>query len=442
MVNMPKNKALLDTVAQSWSEHASGHFSCEVALSGGLDSVVLLHLLCALRTRLNIQIHAVHIHHGLQREADEWQTFCQTLCQQWQVPLRVEKVAIDPNSPLGTEGAAREARYRIFSGSLQPILALAHHADDQHETFFLSLLRGGGVRGMAAMPSVRQTAEGLLLWRPLLSASRAMLADYAQQNQLSYVCDPSNQDEQYLRNWLRHSLLPHIATRLPEFSAHIRHNITACQHTLQLAEMMTDSDWQSACTDDFLMIDQWIRLPEIRRHALLYRFAKVHDLGVPRTVSIANFDSALCQSAQSTHTWHLPKGQAYAHANRLWHWADSGSLKTLCMANEPWNVADLKWQENTVGLPENWRESIAVRRVKADDVLQTHNGRKLVHKLLQEHKIPHFIRAHWPVLVDNQDQCLAVAGVHVRDDMAVQGGILPFFPILQAYCSGSPFIAT
>lgn len=434
MVNMPKSKVLSDVVAQSWSEQVSGHFSCEVALSGGLDSVVLLHVLCALRNRLSLTVSAVHVHHGLQSDADKWAEFCHILCRQWQVPLRVARVNISA-SPLGTEGAARAARYDVFSGSLQSLLALAHHADDQNETFFLALLRGGGVRGMASMPAVRTLPSGQLLWRPLLNIDRQTLAEYAAEHQLDYVQDPSNQDQQYLRNWLRNNILPKINTRLPELSAHIQHNISSCQQILQLAQMMTDMDWQTTCTDDYLSVPAWQRLPEVRRHALLYHFAKVHDLGVPRSVSIEDFAHQLFTKPQSPHTWFLPQGQAYLYDNRLWPWADSGSLKQLCVRKEAWQYAQICWQSNSFGLPEKIIPLLSVRRVLPKDILTMRYGRKSVLKLLQEHKIPHFIRRDWPVLVDANGQCLAVVGVRVCADVAIANGLMPNYSVLQAYLS-------
>ncbi|MBR0129535.1 MAG: tRNA(Ile)-lysidine synthetase, partial [Neisseriaceae bacterium] len=103
---------LLNALEQSWSAHCADHFSCEVALSGGVDSVVLLHLLCRLRDKNPaLDLSAVHIHHGLQALADAWGVFCQNLCDKWQIPLTIQKVKIDKRLGLGVEAAARNARY-------------------------------------------------------------------------------------------------------------------------------------------------------------------------------------------------------------------------------------------------------------------------------------------------------------------------------------------
>ena len=128
---------LFSIVESFWSALSADRFSCEVALSGGVDSVVLLHLLKCLRAVYpDLDLSAIHIHHGLQAIADEWVVFCQNLCDKWQIPLTIQKVTVNQQSGLGVEAAARQARYQAFSGSLKKVVALAHHQNDQMESFF------------------------------------------------------------------------------------------------------------------------------------------------------------------------------------------------------------------------------------------------------------------------------------------------------------------
>ena len=213
-------KDLCTLVQQQWQTQCAGHHAIEVGLSGGLDSVVLLHILVQLRERLGLQLTAVHIHHGLQAQADDWVSFCEQYCATWYVPLRVEWVEVNTQG-VGVEAGARHARYQVFSATSATIIALAHHADDQVETFMLAALRGGGLRALAAMPSVRALNERVQVWRPLLGVSRAALQLYAQQYGLAYVDDPSNEDGAYLRNWLRHQGLPAWQTRVPHLKRHV-----------------------------------------------------------------------------------------------------------------------------------------------------------------------------------------------------------------------------
>ena len=242
---MLKNK-LQQAILKTWSERGSDHFHLEVGLSGGVDSVVLLHVLTQLQPRLGYKLTAVHVNHQLQAPAAEWTVFCQDLCHAWQVPLRVEKVKVVQKQRLGIEAAARAARYQVYAKSVAHAVVLAHHADDQIETAFLGWLRGGGIRAMAAMPawrSLNAQASGPLIWRPLLTVSKQDLLDYAQQWGLANVEDPSNSDETYLRNWLRQQILPNMLQQRPELSHKILAGVEQMQRELAVLEEVQAQDW-------------------------------------------------------------------------------------------------------------------------------------------------------------------------------------------------------
>ena len=133
-----------------------------VAYSGGLDSTVLLH---ALRRVYGARVHALHVHHGLQVDADAWVEHCLRICKEWAVPIEVARVQVSGNGR-GLEDAAREARRAAFTAHLAQgdILALAHHQDDQAETFLLNALRGSGSDGLSAMPML-QFINNAFYWR-------------------------------------------------------------------------------------------------------------------------------------------------------------------------------------------------------------------------------------------------------------------------------------
>ena len=190
-----------------------------VGLSGGLDSVVLLHGLTQLAAPRPIR--AIHVNHHLSQFADQWQQQCHDYCARLKVGLTV--VSVDVKSVLnasgtGVEAAARELRYQAFSNSLQSQerLLLAHHMDDQLETFLLRLMRGAGVHGLSAIPLSREVGASRLL-RPLLDVTRSQLLDYAQGNGLSWVEDDSNTDSAFDRNFCRLEVLPLLAKRWPDY---------------------------------------------------------------------------------------------------------------------------------------------------------------------------------------------------------------------------------
>lgn len=181
-----------------------------VALSGGIDSVVLLHLL-----KDHPGISAIHVHHGLSRNADAWAAFCARLCRRWKVPLTIAKVSVRTRGK-GREAAAREARYRAFAKLKVDAVALAHQQDDQAETVLMNLLRGAGVRGAGGMRALTPW-QGKLLARPLLELPRRAIEEYAAAHGLAWVEDESNADETLTRNFVRRRLGPMIESRFPRW---------------------------------------------------------------------------------------------------------------------------------------------------------------------------------------------------------------------------------
>lgn len=212
-----------------------------VAFSGGRDSVVLLDLLAQQRKTSNSQLFAFHIHHGLQAQADTWLDHCASFASARDIPFFFQHVEVK-TSGQGIEAAAREARYAALRALAQqhqiPVIALAHHAQDQAETVLFNLARGAGSRGLAGMPlwreEIRQNAASLRWWRPLLNCSAEEIAAYAQQQSLHFIHDPSNDDIALTRNHLRHRVLPALQTAIPRALSGMTR---AAGHAAQAAEL-------------------------------------------------------------------------------------------------------------------------------------------------------------------------------------------------------------
>ncbi len=187
-----------------------GHVT--LALSGGVDSVVLFDLLLRAQGALDFSLAAVHVNHHLSPHAQDWAAFCLALCAKRGVPLTIKNVQVPRRSPLGLEAAARALRYQVFAELDTDVLLLAHHLDDQAETLLLNLLRGTGVSGAAGMP----LARGRVV-RPLIDVPRAALVAYAKKHRLVWVDDESNDNTAFTRNYLRHEVLPAIERRFPAY---------------------------------------------------------------------------------------------------------------------------------------------------------------------------------------------------------------------------------
>ena len=186
-------------------------------LSGGLDSSVLLHLM---RARFGTKVEAVHVHHGLHRDADAWAMHCAAFCALLGVPLHVLRVDVARDGGRGLEHAARDARHAAIAALMQPgdAVVFAHHRDDQAETVLLRALRASGPDGLAAMRPWREFGAGGL-WRPLLDTARVDLEHYAQAHGLEWIEDPSNANDGIDRNYLRLHVLPMLRKRWPQADA-------------------------------------------------------------------------------------------------------------------------------------------------------------------------------------------------------------------------------
>lgn len=188
-----------------------------VAYSGGADSSALL-LACA--EQWPGQVHALHVHHGLQAAADDFERHCRAFCAPLGVPLHVARVDARPEPGQSPEDAARRARYAALAALAREAgardIALAQQADDQAETLLLALGRGAGLPGLSAMPA-RWERAGLHYHRPLLQVSGDELRDGLRARGLRWVEDPTNADERYTRNRLRARLLPALAETFPQF---------------------------------------------------------------------------------------------------------------------------------------------------------------------------------------------------------------------------------
>lgn len=211
-----------------------------IALSGGLDSVVLLSI--AARWQLETaqknykpELRAVYVDHGLQAQSTAWGEHCAALCKALNVKFSVQKVVVDLDSGLSPEGAARDARYQAFESILadNELLCTAHHADDQVETLLMQLMRGAGVQGLGGMPPFRKFAASYLL-RPLLELSRDQLVRYANEEGLVWCDDPSNADIRYDRNYIRHELMPSILARWPGAATSVNRSASHCREAVSL----------------------------------------------------------------------------------------------------------------------------------------------------------------------------------------------------------------
>lgn len=261
-----------------------------LALSGGLDSIVLLHLLAEVRVSLPFELHAMHVHHGLSNNADAWAKFCSAQCQQLDVPLQIVhvNVAQNPdykNSEQGIEAEARQLRYNaMFAFTVEDkvpdFVVTAHHQDDQAETLLLQLFRGAGVKGLSSMASV-DTVRRLL--RPLLNVSRQTLYEYAVQHDIKWCDDESNDNTQYDRNFIRHEVVPVLESRFKSIKTVLARTASHMAEATELLEALAAQDAENMLSNNSLCLQALSELSIARAKNVLRWWFAQNGLAMPAT---------------------------------------------------------------------------------------------------------------------------------------------------------------
>ena len=275
-----------------------------IALSGGVDSVVLLHFL---NRNYAGSVRAVHINHNLSEFSNDWREFCENLC----VIHDIEFKCIDLNiiNSSNIEENARKCRYNSLKSdiSADEILCTAHHQDDQAETLLLQLFRGSGVAGLASMPKLKKFGESFL-YRPLLNVTKQQINDYASENHLEWVEDDSNKNTQFKRNLLRLELIPKLKSSFDG----VIHNISrSANHQAEALKLMhdlaqIDIEKYRLVDNDKIQVTPLLKLPS-RRIANVLRFYINHrDFLMPTNKVLAELISVMGakSDAQVLLKWH------------------------------------------------------------------------------------------------------------------------------------------
>lgn len=224
---------------------------CAIGVSGGKDSMVLLHWLATRRSHFAASFEVIYVDHDIHQDSAHWGTFVQLESAKLGLPCRVVKVSIKGlNNNL--EYAARQARYKAFCESDADTLLLAHHANDQCENFLLKLFRGSGVKGLKSMSSVTECwyDSKVTIVRPMLHTTRRQIEDYAAEHNLSFIDDPSNSDNKYDRNYIRNKVWPSIEERFDIADINTVRSIQHLAEAWELTNILADADIKSVTLAD------------------------------------------------------------------------------------------------------------------------------------------------------------------------------------------------
>ena len=418
----------VDTGFVSLSDSHKKIQSITVALSGGVDSVVLLHLLHELQRKHHFTLKASHVHHGLSKNADKWVKFCEKLCEKLSVPLDVYYVKLPQKKSLGIEGEARRLRYEKLLQSKSDIVVLAHHADDQAETFLLQLIRGAGVKGLSSMAHFDENRR---LWRPLLNTPRIDIEHYAKLHKLKWIEDESNKNIDFDRNFIRSKVLPilsnrfnHIIKVISRSSSHL----AEAQNLLNdLAKIDLKNYLKSSKYKHKLQVKTLNKLSVMRAKNVLRYWLEINDQLMPskdlldellRQVLTAKKDAELKIELTKNHEIRRYKDEIYLvrkDQNRSKNYEIIWKGESEIILPNGSKLKFNKVKSRGISLEKIKDKTLTISNRKGGEFFKPDLKRptKKIKQLLQESDLPPWEREKLPLLFLGKDLvCVPTFGVH------------------------------
>ena len=250
-----------------------------VAVSGGRDSMALLHCTRRAAVRADIEVLALHVHHNLLPEADTWVDLVERTCSRWKLRCAVQRLSGKPGKAESVEAWARQGRYRALAamahGQGAGLVLLAQHRRDQAETFLLQALRGAGPAGLAAMP--RQVERAGIVWaRPWLDVPDAAIDAYVRRHRLRVVLDPSNTDPRYARSRLRIQVMPALRQAFGDVDGLLAASATRNAEAQAVIDEVAQEDIAVVSDGPLINLAAWGALSDARRRNVLRAWLGEH----------------------------------------------------------------------------------------------------------------------------------------------------------------------
>ncbi len=395
-----------------------------IAYSGGLDSHVLLHLASQISQTNNYQIRAMHIHHGLQKVANDWVPHCQNVCDTLNISIEIQYLNLTIEKSKSLEDVARKARYAAFSESLQEneVLLTAHHQNDQAETLLLQLFRGAGVQGLAAMSRITVFGLGKHA-RPLLNYSRQSLVAYAKENKLDFIEDPSNKDSAFDRNFLRNKIMPELRERWPSIDKTISRSASIQAETKQLLDEYAEQDLlsiQSSPADsDKLTLSKFQNFSSAKQKLLIRYWITVNGFNPPSEKKLKHIFSDVVNAGEDSQPlveWEGVEIRRYQDKLYIMKPLQDHNIKQVIEWENPQailNIASLDYSLTALSVFQYDENSpITVRFRQGGEKLYHHKrGVNISLKnFLQESDVPPWLRSRIP-LIYSGETLIKVAGL-------------------------------
>lgn len=404
-----------------------------VALSGGVDSVVLLHLAKRFRDELGtIELKAVHVNHGLSDNASNWQKFCETLCQSWQIPFEASEVSINLSPRQSLEALARDARYQAIKHSMlaDSCLLVGQHIDDQVETFFIRLKRGAGLLGLGAMARESTNDVGLFIVRPLLDLTRNEIEQYATEHALSHITDESNSDDRFDRNFLRNQVLPLLNARFQGFNRTVQRVTQLLQSQQQLLDEYIAEDAKLCVQGNKIHLENLYSFSRTRIENLIRFWLKNQHLRLPSQKILNQIvEQGLNAKADAQVQISCGDFMVYRYQSALYIVRPKTILKDVVdITDNEIDIAKRKFKQisahHGIRLPRE-EESVSLRfNIGSEQLtLKKRNCTKSVNTWLKEDNIPPWQRPYFAGVFYN-DKLVQVIGLGVDKHAYAKSGVL------------------
>jgi tRNA(Ile)-lysidine synthase len=408
-----------------------------LALSGGRDSVVLLHVLHKFAPAYPLR--TLHIDHGLHPASAEWANTCSAICGSLGVPFVARKVMVERDAGRGLEAAARDARYAALAEQLMPdeLLVTAHHRNDQVETLLLQLLRGAGVHGIAAMP-VFGLRHQLPILRPLLTVSTKVIRAFAEAQQINWIEDPSNNNLSLDRNYLRHEIIPRLEERWQAAQRSVARTAGLAGEAAEILDELADNDLWLLQSGNRLDMAGLSSLSQSRQRNVVRRLLRQLGLPVPGerqlTLLLATMHAAH-EDAQPLIAW--PGVRVHRYQNTIWFFSEAHDparwpADPECYSWNPQVPLDMGPVRGSLTLEACRSAGIAAEWGNAELVVRFRQGgeslrpavgaaTRALKNLLQESHIVPWMRSHIPMLYHGE-QLLAVGDLWISAACATRPG--------------------
>ncbi|MDN3576197.1 tRNA lysidine(34) synthetase TilS [Chitinimonas viridis] len=397
--------------------------------SGGLDSAVLLHLLARLRDDARLPapltLQALHVHHGISPNADDWMQHCDQRCAALAVDF--SHIRVDLKQAVGDslEARARAARYAAYAGLGVDMVLLAHHRDDQAETVLYRLARGAGVHGAAGMPVMRPLGEAGRIWRPLLDEPRSVLLAYARTVGLAWVEDESNAVSDYDRNYLRREVMPVLLGRFPSAPAAMARAARHFAEAASLLDALAEED--AGGVVQRLPVGRLLALSGPRQRNLLRWFLARHGLRPDERQLLLVLEQMLTAKEDANPCLRLAGLEVHRYRAEICvaRWVEVLTPRAVPaegLVQLPDWCGELHWSRALRGLSEACCVGLEVRPRQGGEMVRPRRGgpNRPVKLLLQEAGVPPWLRRRWPMLWQG-GKLVAVAGIAVAADCQSEG---------------------